>query len=168
MWDTGTNLLNVLELEGISQRPVVFITHSLGGILAKKLLRHASSYGVVRWKRIADSTSGMVFLGTPHSGAGIASFATFVGDALRINESVKELKAHGSRLRDLHNWFRAYHGDHPFPVRTYCEKRKVRLRLRLFGRLPIKLPKGILVVNQTSAEPNSPGQVAEDISRLVP
>ena len=158
--DQGTNLVNALQLDGIGERPAVFITHSLGGILAKQLLRHAASYGVDRWKRIADSTAGMVFLGTPHSGADIANFVTFVGAALRLNESVKELKAHGSRLRDLHNWFRAYHGDHPFPVRTFCEKRKVRLRLRLFGRLPIKLPKGVLVVNQTSAEPNIAGEVA--------
>ena len=158
--DQGTNLVNALELDGIGQRPVVFITHSLGGILAKQLLRHASSYGVVRWKRIADSTGGMVFLGTPHSGADIANFVTFVSAVLRLNESVKELQAHNWRLRDLHNWFRAYHGVRPFPVRTYCETREVRPGLPLLKNLGIKLPKGVLVVNQTSAEPNIPDEVA--------
>ena len=157
--DQGTNLLNALELDGIGERPVVFITHSLGGILAKQLLRHATSYGVDRWKRIAENTAGMVFLGTPHSGADIANFYTFVSTALRINESVKELKAHDPRLRDLHNWFLAFHRECCFSVRTYCETRKVHLRLRPLRRLPIKLPKGVLVVNQSSAEPYIDGEV---------
>lgn len=157
--DQATTLLHALETNGIGQRPVVFITHSLGGILAKQLLRHATSFDVERWEPIANNTAGMVFLGTPHSGADILNFVTFVGAVLRINDPVKELQSHSSRLGELHTAFRAFHRKQSFAVRTFCEKRKVRLWLPL-GWLRIKLPKGILVVNQTSAEPNIPREVA--------
>lgn len=157
--DQATTLLHALEINGIGQRPVVFITHSLGGILAKQLLRHATSFDVERWEPIANKTAGMVFLGTPHSGADIANFVTFVGAVLRINDPVMELQSHSSRLGELHTAFLAFQRKKSFAVRTFCEKRKVRLWLPL-GWLRIKIPKGILVVNQTSAEPNIPGEVA--------
>ena len=73
--DRGTAILETLANEGIGERPVVFITHSMGGILAKQILRHATSFGVKRWEAIARNTRGIAFLATPHAGADLAGFA---------------------------------------------------------------------------------------------
>jgi hypothetical protein len=148
--DRGNSVLEQLSNKGLGRRPLIFIVHSLGGIIVKQVLRHAESFGVPRWAAIAKQTRGIAFIATPHSGANIASFAQFISAVLRTNEQVAELGAHNSRLRELHGWFlNTYLESREFVIRTYCERREVRPEI--FG---LKLPKGILVVDETSAELN--------------
>jgi pimeloyl-ACP methyl ester carboxylesterase len=153
--DRGTAILETLTNEGLGERPIIFITHSMGGILAKQILRHATSFGVKRWESIARRTRGIAFLATPHAGADMAGFAEFARLLLRTNEQVGELRAHHPRLRELHAWFLKFQSDHKVLCRTFCETRELRP-----GILGLSLPKGILVVDQTSAEPHVPGEVA--------
>jgi pimeloyl-ACP methyl ester carboxylesterase len=153
--DRGTAILETLANEGIGERPVIFITHSMGGILAKQILRHATSFGVKRWESIARNTRGIAFLATPHAGADLAGFAELARLVLRTNEQVGELRAHHPRLRELHAWFLKFQGDQKFLCRTFCETREVKPNV-----LGLTLPKGFLVVDQTSAEPHVPGEVA--------
>ena len=155
--DRGTQVLDLLENEGLGERPLVFVTHSLGGIVAKQLLRHADGFGVPRWRGIAEQTRGIAFIATPHSGANLASFAEFASAVFRTNEQVKELASHDARLRELHNWFRAFYAAHGLICRTWCERRAVRPEIPWLG---IRLPRGIVVVDATSAEPGLPGEVA--------
>ena len=155
--DRGTQVLDQMESEGLGERPLVFVTHSLGGIVAKQVLRHAVSFGVPRWRRIAEQTRGLAFIATPHSGANLANFAAFASAFFRTNEQVKELAAHDARLRELHNWFRGFYAEHALNCRTWCERREVRPEIPWLG---IKLPKGLLVVDATSAEPGLPNEVA--------
>jgi pimeloyl-ACP methyl ester carboxylesterase len=153
--DRGTGILETLSNEGIGERPLIFITHSMGGILVKQILRHATSFGVKRWESIARQTRGIAFLATPHAGADMAGFAEFARLLLRTNEQVGELRAHHPRLRELHAWFLKFQSDQKVLCRTFCETRELRP-----GILGLTLPKGILVVDQTSAEPHVPGEVA--------
>lgn len=156
--DRSNQVLDLLEIEGLGQRPLMFITHSMGGIVVKQLLRNADSFGVERFESIRNQTRGIAFISTPHSGANIANFAALAAAVYRTNEHVEELGSHDSRLRELHGWFlNKYLHTHATLCRTYCEKREVRARIPL---LDIELSKGILVVNETSAEPNIPGERA--------
>ncbi|KAK3391258.1 hypothetical protein B0H63DRAFT_365230, partial [Podospora didyma] len=64
------DLLYCLERESVSGRPLLFVAHSLGGLLVKEVLRrsqHAEEPGL---QEIVKSTSAVVFLGTPHRGSG--------------------------------------------------------------------------------------------------
>jgi len=158
--DRGNAVLEQLVNEGLGERPIIFVAHSLGGILVKQILNAAESQGVPRWQRIAQATRGIAFIATPHSGANIASFASFIGSLLRANEPVEELRAHQPRLRELHGAFLAWflergRQQRRVVCRTYCERRE--LRPEIWG---LKLPKGIVVVDETSAEPNIPGERA--------
>ena len=155
--DRGNQVLDLLSNAGMGERPLVFITHSMGGIVAKEILRNAASFGVKRFEAIASRTVGIAFIATPHSGAHVANFAELAAAIYRTNEQVKELGAHDSRLRQLHGWFLNYQNRNNVICRTYCEKRELRPKIPL---LRIKLPKGILVVDETSAEPNIPGERA--------
>jgi pimeloyl-ACP methyl ester carboxylesterase len=154
--DRGNAVLEQLVNDGLGERNLIFVTHSLGGILVKQLLLAAETQGVRRWKAVSQATRGIAFIATPHSGANIASFAEFVGGFLRSNEPVADLAAHHPRLRELHGWFlNTYLAQHPIVCRTYCERRE--LRPEKWG---IRLPKGFVVVDETSAEPNIPGERA--------
>ena len=73
--DSGLGLLNYLANRGIGKRPVVFVAHSLGGIVVKHALRAASESGNAIYK----NTRGVFFLATPHAGASIANIAGKLG-----------------------------------------------------------------------------------------
>ena len=142
--DRATNVLHQLELDGIGRRPVVFVCHSLGGLLVKQLLRHACDFGHPAWKAIATQTRAIVFLSTPHSGADLASWIQYIGGLLRTTVSVEELEAHHPRLRELNLWYRHHVADFGLTTVVYCEKRPIA---------------GLLVVNETTADPGIGGVI---------
>jgi hypothetical protein len=123
---------------------VVFVTHSLGGLLVKQVLRHARDYGDVRWRSVVKRTRGVVFLSTPHSGSDIANWVKHLGFVLRNTVSIKELEAHDPRLRELNIWYRNNVGALGIRTEVYCEK------------IPMH---GFLVVDETSADPGIAGVV---------
>ena len=140
--DRATNILDLLDSYEIGDRPLIFITHSLGGLLVKQMLRNARDFG--KWQAIAFQTKGIVFLSTPHSGSDMASWIKHIGGILQTTVSVEELEAHHSRLRELNLLYRNNEQFSQIPMLVYCETR----------------PTGpILVVNQTSADPGIKGVI---------
>lgn len=94
-------------------RPLVFIAHSLGGILVKQALLNA--YNNPRYRKLRDATSGLIFFGTPHAGGNdwlvrLGQASTRIvrgvfGHAHAPNELLEALK-HGSPYADMlqENW----------------------------------------------------------------
>jgi pimeloyl-ACP methyl ester carboxylesterase len=85
--DQGVQLLDRLATHRLGERPLLFVSHSMGGIIAKQLLRHANDLGVPRWQKIATQTRGIAFIATPHSGANLANFATFASAIYRTSDN---------------------------------------------------------------------------------
>jgi Alpha/beta hydrolase family len=57
--DRAKEVLNELTRRGIGNRPIILVCHSLGGLLAKQLLRTASDDAAPpAWRKIADQTKG--------------------------------------------------------------------------------------------------------------
>lgn len=142
--DRAINVLDQLELEDIGARPIVFICHSLGGLLAKQMLRHAYDSGAQDYQRIAKQTKAIVFLSTPHSGSNIANWVQHIGGLLRTSVSIEELEAHNPRLRELNTWFRNHKQLSEIKIQVYCEKIAI---------------KGLLVVDESSADPGIKGVI---------
>ena len=141
LFDRAKNCLDVLDSYQIGDRPIVFITHSLGGLLVKQMLRHAYDFGTEEWKLIVKQTKGIVFLSTPHSGSDLATWINYIGKII-TSVSVEELQANDSRLRELNLVYRNHSQLKNIPIKVYCENKKTL---------------GILVVNPTSANPGIPG-----------
>lgn len=69
MQDRAVSLLSQLQNLGIGQRPLCFVTHSMGGLLAKEILLHAAG-GIHRpHPAFATVARGVVFLRAPNSGS---------------------------------------------------------------------------------------------------
>lgn len=65
--------------EGAAERPIIFICHSLGGIIVKRALAYSASRtskGVEHLHSIFVSTFAVLFLGTPHAGSSKARMAS--------------------------------------------------------------------------------------------
>jgi len=73
--DFAMQLLSSLYLKraetGTENIPIVFICHSLGGVVFKKMLSIAHERESL-YKTIKTSTKSVIFFGTPHSGSDVA------------------------------------------------------------------------------------------------
>jgi hypothetical protein len=108
----------LLELEAERRndprRRILFIAHSLGGIIVKELLRQSYSHlnFHVELRNIATCTSGVIFFGTPHAGADPTGWRrTIVESIARVagvswNKAVVDgLLPSSERLTELRNEF---------------------------------------------------------------
>ncbi|PLB52856.1 lipa and NB-ARC domain protein [Aspergillus steynii IBT 23096] len=65
------------NLRACSDRPIIFVCHSLGGLVVKRALiysRNLSNEKTEHLRSIFVSTYGILFLGTPHNGSDIAKW----------------------------------------------------------------------------------------------
>ena len=63
---------------GTTQNPIIWVCHSLGGIIAKRALLYANDVRdpeLEFCRSIYVSTYAMIFLGTPHEGSNLAPWA---------------------------------------------------------------------------------------------
>ncbi|KAI1157492.1 hypothetical protein F5B18DRAFT_644862 [Nemania serpens] len=84
-------------------RPIVFVGHSLGGIIIKQALRIANNEARL-YDDIASSTKGILFFATPHRGADVAKWVNMIACiaafSLRQPKS-KFIQAMESNSKDL-------------------------------------------------------------------
>jgi len=107
LFERAANVLEALVSRGIGERPLVFVCHSLGGILAKQIIRTAADSEDEEWKRIALSLRMVVFMATPHKGSSLASVLdTFI--PYFSSKHVKLLSDSSGILTDLNLYYRNF------------------------------------------------------------
>ncbi|KAJ5287611.1 hypothetical protein N7478_003297 [Penicillium angulare] len=73
----ASNLAANRNLRDCADRPIIFICHSLGGLVVKRALIYCRSLSNERTEHLRSvyvSTFGILFLGTPHNGSDIAKW----------------------------------------------------------------------------------------------
>ncbi|UPK91511.1 hypothetical protein LCI18_002446 [Fusarium solani-melongenae] len=89
--DHAANLLNDLSTDraysNASSRPLVFVAHSLGGLVCKETILLSRNNPEPHLRGIFDCTKGIIFLGTPHRGSWMADWARIPASALGIVKS---------------------------------------------------------------------------------
>ncbi|KIM71640.1 hypothetical protein PILCRDRAFT_37074, partial [Piloderma croceum F 1598] len=86
------------------RRPIIFVAHSLGGIVLKYALIHADRHEYSPYKAVERSTYGILFLGTPHQGSATVDLATSILQILSIrfdtnNTILNDLGLHSKALQ---------------------------------------------------------------------
>jgi tetratricopeptide (TPR) repeat protein len=133
--DRAGQVLDLMVQNGFGERPLLFICHSLGGLLVKQILRKANDADDdPRKKQVAAQTRAVLFLATPHAGAELASLADAFRTLFGTTVSVDDLRLHDAHLLDLYNWYRNHSLGLGIRTVTYYEKRPV------MGVLPIVNP----------------------------
>ncbi|KAH7013508.1 hypothetical protein EDB80DRAFT_374121 [Ilyonectria destructans] len=116
VYDIAWDFLVALEAERREEplRSVLFIAHSLGGIVVKELLRrsHGCCAAQSHLRSVFHATIGIMFFGTPHGGADPRGFLlsiaekAFRASGYRVNEQVvNSLLPSSERLRELRDVF---------------------------------------------------------------
>ncbi|KAI4178722.1 MAG: hypothetical protein LQ346_007354 [Caloplaca aetnensis] len=66
---------------GATERPIIFVAHSVGGIIVKRAIIHSSGirgHQISHLRSIFVSTFGILFLGTPHMGSDVAKWSSWL------------------------------------------------------------------------------------------
>lgn len=89
------------------QVPIIFVTHSMGGLVFKKAFLEGSldkHYG-----RIIEAVKAVIFLSTPHRGSNMANFLSKILLTTPLNsrkQYVAELIKNGPFLKTINEQFR--------------------------------------------------------------
>ena len=112
-------LLGCRELRSV---PLVFVCHSLGGLVVKQVLRAADGRRAysAETQALLASVKGVVFIATPHTGSMQATLL----DKLRLiawpSASTLDLVRNNANLRDLNVWYRNW--SRPIRHKVFYEK----------------------------------------------
>jgi len=127
----GTSLLNALEAKRrqAPHRPIIFIVHSLGGLVLKDALRRSWRAQPYKQdlKTVYDSTRGIIFMGTPHRGSDYADWGIIVRNiavAAGFDASdriLRDLKIDSPTLDTLSEDFAEMLKEETFEVFTFQE-----------------------------------------------
>jgi pimeloyl-ACP methyl ester carboxylesterase len=143
--ERSRNILHFLSVTGLGERPIVFVAHSLGGLMVKQLLRTASSMQNSDWHKVLGQVRGVAFLATPHTGSSLANLAKAASLMFRASAVTKDLAKGSDYLADLNDWFRQNTSQLDIGVEAYYETEPVK--------------GAVLVVNSASANPGVSGCV---------
>jgi tetratricopeptide (TPR) repeat protein len=132
--DRALQVLDLMAQRGLGERPLFFICHSLGGLVAKQILRTSSDHAEGRLNNVFKSTHAVLFLATPHRGAALASLVDLFRIVFGATVTIQDLRAHDAHLRNLFDWYRSHAGAAGIRTASYYETQ------------------GVTIVNPTSAD----------------
>lgn len=116
--EVSSMLLEKLVDAGIGNRPVVFVTHSMGGLVVKQMLYQAKAENK---DDLVNNAIGLVFYSCPHFGSKLADMPWRMGLVLRPAPTIGELRSGSPRLVELNDYFRNLHKKGLLEVLSFCE-----------------------------------------------
>lgn len=146
------NLLLVTHKVGID-RPVIFVVHSMGGLLVKYILELAKTEEDLKAESLIDTAKGIVFLSTPNKGSSIANMAlTKSLNLLLPSKNLKELRKDAPELLRINEWFIDEFNSLNISIKVFGENElTIPKLLRPLGFIAKPFYSGITVVGEESA-----------------
>ncbi|KAF8420168.1 Alpha/Beta hydrolase protein, partial [Terfezia claveryi] len=115
--------------EAFGRVPIIFICHSMGGLVVKRACVKASGDGDKRIRDISTKISGIIFLGTPHRGSSQAkmlnSLVSLLGRGGSGRAYLKDLTVNSALLQMLNDDFR--HLATRINLFSFWEQKKTRI-----------------------------------------
>ncbi|XP_050544988.1 protein SERAC1 [Daktulosphaira vitifoliae] len=114
-------LMEQLLAIGVGDRPVIFLAHSMGGLLVKKMLVTARNSTNPDVRKIFEKTRSVFFFSTPHHGSPLATLNSAYRFFLWPSVEVDELRTDSPKLLSLHNEFLDCLRENPMKIVTFAE-----------------------------------------------
>ncbi len=139
-------MLGELASHGIGEKPYMFIVHSLGGLLVKKILLKANTHP--EYQELTDMCKSIVFFAVPHTGSGWSDLLSYAKPLLRNSKLLKVLNKGTEYLNDLVRDFNGLVVKKSIETYVFYETKEVRASgILSWGHLK----KGIIIVSEESA-----------------
>lgn len=124
IFERANNVLEHFAAKGIGTKPTAFVTHSLGGILTKILIRRSNESEDNDCKLVAEETRLVIFLATPHTGSSLANILQVLPNT---SKSVALLANEIGFLEDLNSHYRTYANNRDnLSTKAYYEKHRTK------------------------------------------
>ncbi|KAL2836458.1 hypothetical protein BJY01DRAFT_221982 [Aspergillus pseudoustus] len=109
----STALASFRDQDDTKNRPIIFVCHSLGGIVFQDAITTCQHYPEAHIRSVAQSISGIIFLGTPHSRSEIThaveNLARSIGLLNQTNPDILSfLERESEALAKIQNSFHAF------------------------------------------------------------
>ncbi|CAI9587099.1 unnamed protein product [Staurois parvus] len=121
----STELLSKLKTAGVGERPIIWVSHSMGGLLVKKMLVNASKDEDMH--DLVKNTLGIAFFSVPHHGSRLAEYSVNARLLLFPSVEVKELSKDSPALKQLNEEFHEIVKNKNFKVVSFAEKLPTRI-----------------------------------------
>lgn len=126
LYERAKQVLETLAGYGFGKRPIAFVCHSLGGLLAKQIIRTALESQDSDWRAIGTSSRAIFFIATPHRGSAMANvFKQFASGLSSAHMSV--LQQDNPELIALNDACRQNCVANNIEVHVYYEKFGTRI-----------------------------------------
>lgn len=159
--DLGEAMFAALQVEqDLQDQRIVLIGHSLGGLVIKSGMTQAQTLGDPKRLALLKQIAGVVFVGTPHQGSNLATFADMLRLLLRTNPHVTNMVCNDAWLKLLNDQFRALHKQRNIGLRVFFESKGVLLGRRFFF---LEMGKRQLIVDRFSSDPGIAGVIPTPI-----
>jgi len=144
--ETAAFMLGTLKNQGIGKKPYIFVVHSLGGLLVKKILLKANI--TQEYQELSLMCKSILFFGVPHTGSGWANLLNFAKPILRNSNLLTALPKDSDSLHTLAMDFNNFVIQKKIETYVFYETKEVRATGFLAWLL---FKKGIVIVSQESA-----------------
>lgn len=116
--DRSEELLNALSASNVGRDcPVIWVGHSMGGLVAKSILVQSLSSNDKSKRALAENTRAILFLGTPHKGSPVAKLKQHFQLIFSPTIEVKELRENSQHLVHLQQKFEETLRELPNPIK---------------------------------------------------
>lgn len=155
-----------LDMAHVGDKPIVFVGHSMGGLVIKHLLQQAEkakqdstiepqdmALNLKIFSKVFDNIRGVVFYSTPHFGSPVVKYnPSILHFLLRATPAVQDMKMNHPELVELNDWF--------------CQKCDHMLLLSIGESKPTELSSSVnakaMIVPQNSSNPGCGEFIAHD------
>lgn len=124
----ASELLQELQEAGVGQRPVVWVSHSMGGLLVKQILKQSTESD--RESCLIRQTKGIVFYSVPHLGADLTHWPLKLSRLVLPSEEVRTLQKNSPQLIRLHQDFHSIASKNKIEILSVSESLKSRIAAR--------------------------------------
>lgn len=101
--------------------PVVWLAHSMGGLIVKQLLADAAKNEDIVYKNVCENTKAILFYSTPHKGSALATMPRAAAAVLWPSNDVRQLQENSPVLLELHNAFIKYADAYGWETISFAE-----------------------------------------------
>lgn len=150
LFDRAAWFLDEMVRRDVTNQPIVFVAHSLGGLVVKQALQFAFGMGSDSWRSVWHQTRAVVFIASPHDGSHLADFAVHAARLagvprllIRFTPILHGLRNDHSTLRYLKGWYRDHSIAAGICTLAFAERREYH---------------NVIVVDASSANPGIPNQ----------